>query len=60
MNKRKLVKSVVAIVLLGMVGIVGAETYEHHEAAGNSATQAEPKTRRAVTRIYCHVESFTG
>ena len=44
MNKRKLVKSVVAIVLLGMVGIVGAETYHHHEAAGDNATQAEQKT----------------
>ncbi len=44
MNTRKLAKPLVAIVLLGLVGIVGAETYEHHEAAGNSATQAEQKT----------------
>jgi HSP20 family protein len=44
MNKRKLTRSLVAIVLLGAMGIVGAETYYHHEAAGDNATQAEQKT----------------
>ena len=43
MNKRKLTKSLVAISLLGVVGIVGAETYYHQQAAGDNATQAEQK-----------------
>jgi len=43
MNKRKLAKSLVAIVLLGLAGIVGAETYDHHKAGGDNATQAEQK-----------------
>jgi HSP20 family protein len=44
MNTRKLAKPLVAIVLLGLVGTVGAGTYKYHEAAGDSATQAEHKT----------------
>jgi len=44
MNTRKLAKPLVVIVLLGLVGIVGAETYKHHEAAGGNAPQAEQKT----------------
>jgi len=43
MNKRKLAKSVAAIVLLGAAGIVGAETYYQHEAAADNAPQAEQK-----------------
>ncbi len=43
MNTRNLAKPFVAIVLLGLVGIVGAETYKHHEAAGDNAPQAEQK-----------------
>jgi HSP20 family protein len=43
MNTRKLAKPLVAIVMLGLVGIVGAETYEHHEATRDRATQAEQK-----------------
>ena len=43
MNKRKLAKPLVAIALLGVVGIVGADSYYHHQAAGDNATQAEPK-----------------
>jgi HSP20 family protein len=44
MNTHKLAKPLVTIVLLGLVGIAGAETYTHHEAAGDSATQTEQKT----------------
>ncbi len=44
MNTRKLAKPLVVVFLLGLVGIAGAETYKHHEAAGNSATQADQKT----------------
>jgi len=43
MNKRKLAKPLVAIALLGVVGIVGAESYYDHQAAGDNATQAEQK-----------------
>ena len=43
MNKRKLAKSLVAIALLGVGGIVGAESYYHHQATGDNATQAEQK-----------------
>jgi HSP20 family protein len=43
MKTRKLAKPLVAIVLLGLVGVAGAEAYKHQEAAGDSATQAEPK-----------------
>jgi len=43
MNKRKLAKSLAAIALLGVAGIVGAESYYHHEAGGDNATQAEQK-----------------
>jgi len=44
MNKRKLAKSLVAIALLGVAGIVGAESYYHHVAAGDNPTQTEQKT----------------
>jgi HSP20 family protein len=44
MNTRRLAKPLVAIVLLGLVGTVGAGTYKYHEAAGDSATQAEQET----------------
>jgi HSP20 family protein len=43
MNKRKLTKPLVAIALLGVVGIVGAESYYHHQADGDNATKAEQK-----------------
>jgi HSP20 family protein len=44
MNTRKLAKPIIAIVLLGVAGIVGAESYYHHQAADENATQAEQKT----------------
>jgi HSP20 family protein len=43
MNTRKLAKPLLAIALLSLAGIVGAETYEHHEAAVDSSTQADQK-----------------
>jgi HSP20 family protein len=49
MNKRKLAKSLVAIALLGVAGIVGAESYYHHQAAGDNATQAEQKAPASQT-----------
>ena len=50
MNTRKLAKPLVAVVLLGLVGIVGAETIKHHEAAGDGTVQAEQKTPGDQTR----------